>query len=150
MGLGHQQGAQGEGVVDGAEHVLGALAAQPDGRGAGGDDQAVVLQLALCGLERALAQALGRHAGAQVDVEGAEIGVDDRGVQLAEQHGLRQGWTIIGAMVLVSDQSDAPSVTARPQRFDTPHAGQPGSDHHDMIHNLTLSGQPGNSPTAIW
>jgi hypothetical protein len=53
-------------------------------------------------------------------------------------------------MVLVSDQGDVPVVPARPQRLDTPHAGQPGANHHDMIHILTLSGMSGNPLTAIW
>lgn len=101
-----EQGTQPERVVDGAHHVLGAVSAQPDRAGAGGDDQAVVGQFALGGLDHAGVQSLGGHTRAEVDLEGVEVGVDDSGVGLAEQHPLGQGRTVIGPVPLLSDQGD--------------------------------------------
>ncbi len=104
------------------------------GGGAGGDHQAVEGELAVGGGQHAVAQSLGGGAEHQADVQGLQVGVDDRGVGVAEQDRLRERRAVVGPMGLLADEGDPPLVPVGPQGLDTPDAGQPGPHHHDVIH----------------
>ncbi|GAA2849930.1 hypothetical protein GCM10020220_044090 [Nonomuraea rubra] len=121
-------------VVEGAQDVLGAVAGQPDRVGPGGDDQAVVGDLALGGLHDARAQRLGGDARPELHAERVEVGVDEAGVGLALQHGLGQRRAVVGTMPLLPDQGDPAGEAAPAQGLHRTHSGQARSHHHDMVH----------------
>ncbi len=130
-----EHGPQPLGVVQGAQqmhpgHALGAR--QPNRFGTGGQDQHVVPDGPLGGVQLMVGGAHAQHlaAQAQVDAERLEVHVEGGALGLAEQDGLGQRGPVVGLMGLGADQGDRAGEALFPQGDRGLHAGHARADHH--------------------
>ncbi len=108
------------GVVEGAQqmhtgYTLGAR--QPDRFGAGREDQGVVRDGSVRGVQLVLAGADTQHLAPeqQFDVEGLEVDVEGGALRLAEEDGLGQRGPVVRLMGFGSDQGHAAQEALLPQ-----------------------------------
>ncbi len=127
--------AQPFGVVQGAQQVYAGHAfgaGEPDGFGAGRQDEGVVGHGPLGGVEEVVAgaHAQGLAAQPQGDAERLEVDVEGGPLGRAEQDGLGQRGAVVRLVRLRADQGHRAGEALFPQGDRRLHARHPGA-HHD-------------------
>jgi len=151
---GAQVGAQGEGVVQGAQHVHTRQVVsprQPARPGAGGQHDAVAGDRAAVGehdLARRRPQRDSRDPQLPVDVEGV-VGIAEQG-ELAllggtGQEGLGQRWAVVRQVHLGADDGQPPVEALLAQGADGRQPGQRGPDHRDLAHHEAAAAGAGST-----